>query len=102
MRRGSSAAADDEAAGEIAASRPPRNPPLPRCLDKLGAVDLGSSKWRTASLEVAAMPEHGRIVGDYEVVGELQDRGGMSVVFMARQLRLGRKAALKQVDLRLG
>jgi YVTN family beta-propeller protein len=48
------------------------------------------------------MAEAGRVLGDYEVVGELEERGGMAVVFAAWQPRLGRKAALKQVDLRGG
>jgi YVTN family beta-propeller protein len=46
-------------------------------------------------------PVAGR-VGDYEVLDPVGERGGMAVVFRARQSRLGRDVALKQVDLRGG
>ena len=44
----------------------------------------------------------GAVVGDYEIVRQLDERGGMAVVFLASQSRLGRTAALKQVDVHGG
>jgi serine/threonine protein kinase len=41
-------------------------------------------------------------VGDYEVLGELSDRGSMAVIYRAIRSPLGRPVALKQVDLRGG
>jgi serine/threonine protein kinase len=41
-----------------------------------------------------------RTVGDYELVSEVGDRGGMAVVYVAKHVRMGRRVALKQVDLR--
>ncbi len=56
-------------------------------------VDLGSSV--PASSE-AGTPAHVRYFGDYEVIRELA-RGGMGVVFEARQVSLNRKVAIKMI-----
>jgi serine/threonine-protein kinase len=76
------------------AAHPELEQDLAECLEGVAAME--GLRAAIQPPEAEAVPFQPRTVGDYELLREV-GRGGMGVVYEARQLRLGRRVALKMI-----